>query len=370
MKHIFLFLTLFTLIFGSALSAQAAFFSNADNVTFNSPIAEDAYIFGKSIRVSAPVSGDIFALGQGLILDQRGGRSLFAASAGDLEVGGTVYNAYLAGNTITLKGEYGKDVYVVGNRIRVAPGTIINGDLRVGGAIVTLEGKILGNVYASVSELESKADISGSMKVNNEQLRFTGGTVGGDLIYTADESASGLDKIIVNGKTQRKDPPVNSDYDEHYYQNQFLGLLSSLLLGLLLVIYLPQKSMAVVSGVMENYRRSWAVGASAFIVFPLLALLLAFTLIGLTTSIVLILVYIILVIMSSIYSSLIIGLWLLKRSGDATPALWAAVLVGVTLSVVAVNIPLLGVLAMLFIAFGLIVPTMGSLLIWYRSIVR
>ncbi len=357
-------------------TAQAATFTENGTTTINKEIRDDAFLAGQNVNISAPVFGELFAAGSTVVVSERGDRSVYAAGNTVTIDKGAGYNAFAAGNTVTISGEYVHDVYVAGSTVIIKEGTIINGDLYVGAAELTLNGTVKGDVKASVDQMTSNAVVGGTLKGEINRLTFTGGSIGVDLSYGSDTDAKGLDQVMVAGKTERTKPKFESNDNE---ASVFLflffpfvigawlfSLLSSLILGALLIWLAPKKVTTVTENIRSNWKELFGRGVVAWIVIPVVSIFAFITLVGWPIGVIGLALYIPLLMFSCVIGSITVGTFL-AESVNQKGNIWLALFLGVLVLAILTATPVIGWLLSLAVFIGLTLPALGGLMTWYKE---
>lgn len=348
----------------SEARAGATFTSNSDyasNAIINEPIKNDAFLTGNTVSIEAPVDGEIFAAGNVVNVANQGSRSLYAAGSVVTIDQGSGYNAFVAGNTVILSGTYGHDVYAFGNTVTIKEGAVINGDLRVAGTSVSMAGTVKGDVYASGGTVTSSSVIGGNFSGDADTYAFSGGSIAGNLNYQSNDTAAGLDKVAVSGKTERTDPP-KAKKDSQYPQifGWLTSFFSALVLGALLIALMPKR----ISGRLEEVKNEWSglalVGFALVILTPGAALLAFVTVIGWKVGLVILAIYAILLLCGNVIAAVLLGQLILERF-KKSGSLWTGLLLGLATVSLLSAIPWIGWIASLLFFFGLVLPSVGSL---------
>ena len=195
--------TLISLLALVPVEAHAALFMREETLTLAHPSAENAYLAGAHVAVTAPVEKDVLAAG-GLVEVEApvGGDVLVAAGTavveqsvgGDVRVAGSrvsikgdvVGDLTLAGASIEIAGR-AQEILAAGGRILVTQGA--RGDVRLYGTTISLAGVYEGDVTVAASNELSIApgtEIRGNFTYNAPQALILpeGSTVAGAMTYS------------------------------------------------------------------------------------------------------------------------------------------------------------------------------------------
>ncbi len=353
-------------IVGGYMQAQATSVKNDTSVRVSETINDDAIFSGDSVEINSTIKGELVAAGQSITLAQKPERS-FLAAGNDIHVDqGIGYNGFLAGNTLTIKGEVGHDLYLAGNDIVIDPSAHIKGALRASGRNVTLGGTIDGDVALASQLATSNATVGGSFKADTSDLRFTGGAISKDLVYRSNQDATGLDQVKVIGKTERT-PIPRLPVARTRMLVWFWTILSGFLAGAAIILLSPKKLHGVTQTVSSQWPTSLLYGFLGLIGFPIIATILFATYIGIPLGLIAMFGYLTLLYMSYVLGQIILGGMILVRLKQSKLSPWIALVVGVGVMSLLSLVPYLNWLVSTVFFFGLVLPTFGGILIWWRS---
>ena len=338
-----------------------------NTATLSTPTKDDAFVTGNVVSVTAPVGGELFAGGNTVSVTQRVGRSMYLAGSTVTIEQGSEYNTFAVGNTVVLSGTYGHDVYVAGNTVTIKDGTVIDGDLRIAGSVVSIAGTIKGAVYVAGSQVNSSATIGNSFSGEGGAFSFSGGSIAGNLSYQSTQNATSLDKVLVSGKTQRSDPPQPTKTPLYLVVLGWVGsLLSVFILGAFVMLLLPKKVESLVGDITKNWSKGVAYGIIALIAAPI-AIGIAFaTVVAWNVGLILLALYVSGLLVAHALANIVLGRLILQRfKGQYSQ--WLALVIGLVVMGLVTAIPLVGWVFSTAFFFGLTVPTLGFLVAGVRK---
>ena len=259
----------------------------------------DLFRFDDVVEISAPVAGDLYA----------------------------------AGRDVLLRGDVAGDVLAVGRSV-VVRGDVA-GDVRVVAETVTIEGSVGGNVSIAAREMTmgQNAQIGKNLTVVSEYLTIAS-TVNGDaqLFLWGAENAHIQKNAVVKGRTtlhssvpplvddgalfiypiERHEPVFTQPTLGSFLFRRIVTFFSLLLIGLV-VIHIALRPALVIASFMTA--RSWQDvpwGMLFLFLPPLVAVALAFTVIGIPLAVILFALWGIVVYSARVLAGLTIGLALLS----------------------------------------------------------
>lgn len=301
----------------------------AQSIEINGTVLGDIYIFGRTIEVDGPVGGGFAGFGQVIRIGDSFGQSVYgfaqsfrssrdATIAGDLfafgediSVGGSVgRNVTVSGNTLTISGEVKRDVTFRGWMATIQSSASIGGDLDVG--------------LPDEDDLEVDA----------------AATIAGETIVDIPEP----------GQEEAEEDGIVSLWTIAWTA---LWLVTAFLSGLLLLWALPALRRVPLDN-LTGILTSAGLGFVLVTATPVLAVVLAVTLIGLPAGLVIAAVWALSLYVSKIVVAHFLGNALLRPKQQGVRSLLLPLLAGLVLVLIAVSLPYVGwVINLLLVIIGL-----------------
>lgn len=313
------------------------FYVGAGEVSIAGDVDGDLIAGGGSVTVSGSTSGDVLVGG--------GDVAILDDVRGDLRV---------AGGNVLVTSNVAGDLVVLGGNVRILSGSTIGKDLVVLGGRLLLNGNVKGDVTVGVGEVEIDSRIDGDVYIKNSDKITIGASsvISGNLTYSGKDASilNIRDEASVMGKTVFKESKIFQRKEAKNILLAFLGLFVFLkLLALLVVVILSvvlfkRFSSNVVETVVQSPGKELIRGFAVLIVIPALIILSFFTMIGFLVGIITLLAYITLIILSSIYSGVVLGVWAHKiiTKGDDIMVDWKTALFGTIALSLIVMLPIIG----------------------------
>lgn len=302
---------------------------------------------------------NIYEVGDKISVDGTYDGITFAAGA-DVEVNTNSLFGALAGQSINFKGITEKDLFVAGEKLEI-DGTIKR-DMYAAGQEIIIKGVIEGNVYVASEKIiiSESANIKGNIRFYGSELENKG-QIDGKITYYEDANVNGIEnnetKILKNtNQVTIKDQIISAGYSLLRYLFVFMIVLFSFPK---LLKYIKTKYMY---DNITDYFSTSGTGIIGMFVFPLIGTLLLISNIGLSVGLIMIVLYIVMIYITTILSGYILGNLILNKMKKETND-YLAGLIGITTIMVLSYIPYLGtlvtVISTLF-GFGLIVKMLTN----------
>jgi cytoskeletal protein CcmA (bactofilin family) len=322
-------------------------FAAGDTIAIDGNVNGDLLAFGRSITVRGNVAGNIFTGGETVSVEGTVGGSIIGGARGL-----TLARARVARNLFG----FGRDVDVDsaaeigGNALAFGESVGIDGrvgsDLMGFGNTVTIGGTVLGDVegFAGAVRLLPTARVTGNVTAHVDSV--------GDLDIA--------DGAVVGGTTSEqlveREARRNPYYTFRFYLRQVVRLGAAFVTGLVLLWLFPalrEVSLPTVVAVL----RSGGIGLAAMVTLPVAAFLVCLTIVGIPLGVLAFVLGAIGLYFSKTVLALVIGRSLFRDPANP-PHYAAALLAGLAIVIVAINVPLVGGLAnflLTIVGFGIIV---------------
>jgi hypothetical protein len=246
--------------------AQALQMLSGDQVSVDSPIDDDVFAAGGTVTINAPVSGVVIAGGD-IIINAPVSGDVFAAG-GQISVNSDVEGKIVAaGGNIDLSGD-AKNAVIAGGTVNIHSTTLISRDAAISGGTVSNAGTIVGN-----------------LTVRAENFYNTGSA--GSVDFKKSEGPQGLQQLM----------------------NTFSILITIgfLILGIILLKVFPAQFFSVEEEVRNAPVKNTIVGFLLILASVILVFVLAVTLIGFPVALIMGMLFIIALMLSSLFVSFSVG---------------------------------------------------------------
>jgi len=379
MKKRYLVLGLSLVLLFSALSVSAAEFifpeKDGGSVTINQEL-ENVYTAGNIVSINSNIKKGLYVAGNTINLNANI-EGPFNVGAGTItvrgDVGGTMH---AGGGSIFIESAIEGDLFIGAGNVILTERSSVGGDLIAGAGQITIDGPIGGKVLLAGGEVIINSKVAGSVNIKADKLELgDNAEIAGNLEYTSEEKAEideskVLGEIIFHQKeATAKDSPFKSPKIllGILTLGFLLKLLAGIAIGLIFVYLLKRFTQEVVKQSLQKFWLGLGIGFGSLILTPIACVILAISVIGLWVAGIAGALYVLLLVLSSVFASIILGTWLIKVLTKKQEYIidWKAVVVGVMVIKLLIFIPFIG----WFAKFVFLLMALGAFVQWlYRKL--
>ncbi|OGY21857.1 MAG: hypothetical protein A2126_02980 [Candidatus Woykebacteria bacterium GWB1_45_5] len=326
-------------------------------------INKDYFATGDTVEISGTVNGDVYAFGGQVLVDGTVNGDLIAAG-GLVNISGDIsQDARVGGGQVTISGKIGRNLTVGGGNVDITSSATIAGGAVVGGGNVSLAAPVGKDAKIGAGNLTVSNTIAGDLDAGVGVMRLTSkAQIGGNLNYWSDQNASidknakVVGKITKNKPAEAAKPSAKKVFGLFTGFNLIVGaisLISTLILGLLIIALFPRYNRAVVYTLKRRPWASLGVGFLALVLTPIIFVILLITVVAIPLAFVLLAFYAIALYLSRVFIIFWAGTMIFERTGRKIHEVWALI-VGLIVYYILTLIPFIGGLVTFFvILFGL-----------------
>ncbi|MCP5183578.1 MAG: zf-HC2 domain-containing protein [Pseudomonadales bacterium] len=301
----------------------------AEMVRIEGNVTGDVIATGRSIEVSGSISGNLIAFGDTVRISGKvGGATISAASSLMLE------HADGAG-----------DLWGAAKFISINRDSIVGGNATLAGDSVMVEGKVARDLTGFADTIDVRGELGRTLRAWAGAIRLGNDAhVHGNVTYHAAsrDSLKQADSARIDGEVVYEGQAEDFGHENRYatarfYLWQLARLGAAFLVGLALFWLVPGlQSLSIAAG-MDSLRTA-GLGLLVLIAVPIIALLTAFTLVGLPLALIAVAAWILALYLAKIVLGATVGRMLLAdREGIMLP-----LLIGLAIVLVAGNLPWIG----------------------------
>lgn len=322
------------------------YFASGGTVILSGTVNGDAYLAGSNIVVEGTVNGDLLAVG------------------GTVEIRGTVASdARVIGGQVNVSGNssIGRNFSVVGGQVNLSDGAVLGGNVTVASGNFSVFAPVTGNINASSGQITLGNTIGGEVNANVGRLVLTPSVnIAGNLNYTSTTPAEIQPGATVRGQITQNQPSgapepqkVLGIFVVSKLLIQLFSFLGALIVGLLLLRFLPGITLKIAEAVYERPWLSLGLGLLTLIVFPIIFIILLVTVIGIPLALILLVIFLVALYLTKIFVSITIGKIIFGWFNQKVSVYWALI-AGLIIYYLVTLIPVVGgIIALLVATAGL-----------------
>ena len=311
----------------------------------------DLYMAGGMITDEGSVAGDLNVAGGTILflgdvlqdLQALGGTLTFTGAVGD--------DLRAVGGNITVGSKVAGDVLVAGGQVSLLPSSIVSGDLVVAGGKVLVSGNVAGKARIYGSDVTLDGDITGPIVINAEKLTIGSNAVlHGDVMYRSAKEATVVSGSEIKGKLSYEPVMPDANATSKAFWLALFGvwvgikMLMLLAASLLVCLYFRKATARVTKQTFEKFGVHALVGFAFLVATPIAGVILCSTVVGAMLGILLLLGYVAILIVSSIYLPAVIGSEIMRyfRKESEAKISVSSIVVGVIVLTLLTITPVLG----------------------------
>ncbi len=281
---------LLALLFFGTLFAEEEEESDIVVLSSNEVVNNDYFVHGRTVEISGTVNGDLYVLGGQVFIDGNVNGDVLVA-AGSVEVTGKIASdaRILAGQAL-ITGQIGRNLTAVTASLDMSPAAAVGHNIVVVSGNADLGARIGNNAHLYTSSVRLSGEIGGKVSAYVGQLRITSkAKIDGPLEYWSNKTARiDPNAQVMEGITHHPSFFYNFFHSKWMKRiklgSKFAALLMnfiySLVIGLILFRYFPQRVERTVKTLNERPLQSLVAGAVLIILLPIIMLALIITILG------------------------------------------------------------------------------------------
>ena len=259
--------------------------------------------------------------------------------------GSNEYGVY-AGNDITVSNNILKDLFVAGNNIVITNDAKLDRDLYAAGSNITINSNVEKNAFIAGTVVTLKdTTIKGNISIACDHLLIEGVvTINGKLKINNDATIDSESNLMVDTKETYDS---NSEFERFNTTNMFIDLLISiaglLIIGFVINGLFPKVYDKVLKDItVKGELKNLLLGLIGFIVMPIAAIILLCTIVGLLLGFIVLFIYILMLLISLLYGSAVLGNIILTKLFKAKDNSYLSITIGVIVIKLISLLPTLG----------------------------
>lgn len=353
--HVATLLALFLVMMVSSVEASSVIRSGETvSISEEQTIEGDFYSAAGKVNVSGSVEDDMISSGGQVALNGSVGGDVFIIG-GQVDIYGTVGDdlRILAGEVIIAEPILG-DVFVMGGAVTILSTASVAGDVVLFAGEATVEGSVGGNILGTVDVLRIDAPVAGDVDITVGQLTLGDQTtIDGSVQYVSNSLVIQSLNATVSGELVRNDPVLPMAKNS---ASSALVPILILLFSVLVWYWVSRRSLRrVVDRALVPSVRPFLMGFGVLFLAPIAVGILMVSMIGGVVALVLMFAYLLLVTLSLIGLTAVLGQLLMRAFNRPTNRLsLTTLIVGVLGVSLLLLLPIIGqVLLLVFMVLTL-----------------
>ena len=333
---------------GAPATVGAQSLEGSDAVTIPSgEVREgDLYAAGEAVRVDGRLNGDLVAGARRILIEGQVDGDLFAA-ANTIDLRGPIGDSTrIAGQMLNVDTTIDGDLLAAGTELLVTENARIAGGIVAAGSLVEIDGTVENGARVAAGEIVLRGTVRGDANFIADRLDLApGARIIGDLDYRARTPLSPEAAAQVTGTVRYEEPRIDESEEGGAAWGVLLWFwqaLAALLTGILVVALFRGIVQRLVTSIAEETTLGALLGFTAFLLVPVAAVIAMVTLIGLPIGIAAALLFGLALYAAKLPIAVWIGDRLLGLAGRPGASPYAAMAVGVVLLYLLFAIPFVG----------------------------
>ncbi|MCG7850429.1 MAG: hypothetical protein MIO93_14830, partial [ANME-2 cluster archaeon] len=313
---------------------------HGDNVDIRGTVLGDVTACGGSVRISGNVTGDVMACG---------GKVTISGIVGD--------DVRIGAGEVVIEGNVGDDVFIGAGSVVVSEGAYIGGDMFFGSGRMEARGEIAGNIEGGSGDVILGGPVGGNveLRVGNIDVLSTA-RINGTLEYTSQKNVTFPPGTVIKEVSYTRQEPTGIPSIPKAF-SLFIGWLVRfvhlLIIGLLVLVLLPDHVEAVARNIPKNPLLNLAMGFALVVIGFIGSLVFMVTVIGIPIGLILLFVTLFALYAARLYFGLWLGRRIYSQLGKESKP-WTDMVLGVLVLCILTSLPWVGGVVYLVVTFMVI----------------
>ena len=305
----------------------------------------DLYAAAEAVRVHGRLAGDLVVAAQRVLVDGQVDGDLFAA-ARTVDLRGLIGDSTrVVGDQVAVDSTIDGDLIAGGNRLQLLEGAVVRGGVAATASRLEIDGTVEENLRAAAGELVLRGTVRGDANVIADRLDLApGARIEGDLDYRTRIPLSPEAAARVAGAVRYEEPIDDEEDGSAGWSFLFWTWRAgaALLMGMLAVALFRPIVRQLASAVAGETTLGALLGFGTFLIVPVGAVVVMLTVIGLPIGIIAVLLFAVALYVAKLPIAVWAGERLLARAGRPGASPYAAMAVGILALYLLFEIPWLG----------------------------
>jgi cytoskeletal protein CcmA (bactofilin family) len=305
--------------------------------------------FGETVEITGDVTGDLIAVGRRVVISGHVGGQVFTA-AKNVTITGEVDGSVVGIATDTLgvaSPRIGRNVYAAGSTVELSPAARVAANAVVAGEHVQLAGSVGRDVFGGADDFNVSATIGGALTAYAGHIALLGparvaGNVTAHVKHANDLSVS--PGAVIGGELETAIMKTHADRSEYltaeFYAFQLARFAAAFFAAAILLALVPSLRRITIDSA-SGALVAGGIGLVTLVATPLIAVLVAFTLVGLPIAVFGLMLWAVGLYVAKLVVAYFVGTRLMETSDK--PRHYTVILaVGLAILIVVINVPFIG----------------------------
>ena len=268
------------------------FYAN-DELKINQSINKSTFAAGNNVEISSAIVGSTFVAGNNIFLSSFQDYIFAAGNNINLE-NTTTRDAFLAGNTINIQSSAIRDLYAIGKDIRI-------------------DSDISGDVYAASESITINSKVSGNVKLASDNITIgSDAVISGELEYPEDANINEIEGASIASKK-----PYHIDNEQEKSKGSFRSAFTAKVYSYISIVIMALICLALIPRFFEKLDEkelsfkeasiTTLKGLLILLACPIAAIILMVTIVGFPLGLISLLLYGIMIYLSTITTAYYLG---------------------------------------------------------------
>jgi hypothetical protein len=359
---------------GSSEVLNQTYIGAGDFIDIKGTINGDTILVGNSISFSGNINGNLLAMGNSISIKGRVDGTIIALGS-NINISSLEANTLIAGGNFinNIDSRIENNLYLFGTSVSVSGDTFVNRDLMAFGNVIDIKALVNRDLNVGSNTLSFNSTVNRNARIDASSIYYNSGSIKGNLERNSNAKISGQEGNFVNGELSLFQSNINNkisykfDFFAKLFSKIIFTFFASLIVGFIIIKYFEKLILKLNKQGEENTLKNIGSGLLVLFLVPVAAILIAFTVIGLKLSFLLVGILCMATFFATILSSIFFGdLILRKLFKIKKPSLYLGFLLGLVLIIILMVTPYIGWLVCLSVtSFGI-----GSIILLEKYILE
>jgi len=330
----------------------------------------DLVIAGRTINVQSEIKGDLAAAGSNITITEPVLGYLMAAGSNVNIIGSVGNDLWAAGANVMVNAAVADNAMLAGRTVSLQPKASVKGDASIAGLSVELLGSVERNLKLAAAKASLSSEIGGSVDAHVRSLKLMpGAVIHGDLRVHGPNPPEISPEAKVLGLVDYQQEEAGRGWNLMNSLGRWVFIFLGIsILGAATIVFSALWAQRIADKITRYPWPSILTGFLGLVLIPLVCLILAMTVIGIPLAMVFFALYVVALLLSGVFVSYLVGGWLLTRMKRPSSSPYTRLLLGAVVIALLASLPFVGWIFQLLI----LMSGLGALLLerrdWYLKV--